>query len=355
VDKPDDRGDFRIYGIPPGDYIVAVSGIGGWVYYPAAVDPQKAEPVHVNAGEEFRLSPIIFRPPDQKRTIVRLKYTGVTIQNPPTVYYGGGALFSGTPPPPDQVHSVSLPQGQFDLFISGGSAFGQTHVDVGPTEFEQEVVLTRGVTTRVRIFREDASGTRSSSPGSDVGCGVQLQGAPAIFTCNTRSNTTFIGGGTAFGNTETPAIPPGDYRLSFSKLPVDAYVAAVEIGSHDVSDATFRIDGETQIDIVLGAGSVVTGNVLDSMGKKLSSAIVAIVPDNASAESWHLYRAGITDFKGAFELSGVAPGFYHVFAWPDLDGAAYRNAEFMKNYEGKGQAIKVDKASRVSIDVLALD
>jgi len=66
-------------------------------------------------------------------------------------------------------------------------------------------------------------------------------------------------------------------------------------------------------------------------------------------------RSGITDFKGAFELSGVAPGSYQVFAWPDLNGAAYRNAEFMKKYEGKGQAIKLEKASRVSIDLTALD
>jgi hypothetical protein len=55
------------------------------------------------------------------------------------------------------------------------------------------------------------------------------------------------------------------------------------------------------------------------------------------------YRFVTADIDGRFELRGIAPGAYHVFAWPDIEAGAYRNADFMKQYEDRGQALRINR------------
>jgi hypothetical protein len=76
-------------------------------------------------------------------------------------------------------------------------------------------------------------------------------------------------------------------------------------------------------------------------GAKLADAVVVLVPDPPLRSAGLRYRTAISDVNGKFELRGIAPGSYHLFAWTELEGAAYRNADFMKDFEGKGVPIKV--------------
>ena len=65
------------------------------------------------------------------------------------------------------------------------------------------------------------------------------------------------------------------------------------------------------------------------------------MPDDPLRDAKPLYRRANADQNGAFTIRTVIPGAYHVFAWTELDGAAYKNAEFMKKYDEQGTAIKV--------------
>jgi hypothetical protein len=51
----------------------------------------------------------------------------------------------------------------------------------------------------------------------------------------------------------------------------------------------------------------------------------------------------------------VQPGNYRLYAWNYLDGAAYRNAEFMKNYDERGSPLKIERAGIVNADVMVLN
>ena len=63
-----------------------------------------------------------------------------------------------------------------------------------------------------------------------------------------------------------------------------------------------------------------------------------------------LFRS-IADPNGRFEIHGIAPGSYKLFAWPELEGAAYRNADFMQEFEQRGKPVKIQKRDRVSTDL----
>ena len=61
------------------------------------------------------------------------------------------------------------------------------------------------------------------------------------------------------------------------------------------------------------------------------------------------------DDDGRFRLQGVAPGEYRLYAWSTLDGAAYRNAEFMRKYDDRGVRVHVEGSGILTADVAILD
>ena len=78
--------------------------------------------------------------------------------------------------------------------------------------------------------------------------------------------------------------------------------------------------------------------------------MVALIPD-AALQSKHLYRAVNADENGGFTIGGFVLGSYHLFAWSKLNGAAYKNAKFMKRHETSGQAVTLERNSHFTVDV----
>jgi hypothetical protein len=176
----------------------------------------------------------------------------------------------------------------------------------------------------------------------------------AVSGCVGRDNEYYFGLGTGAGSSATPSTPSDSYWLDLTQLPAGTHVREVTIGGKDVRKGPIRIDGDTDIDIVFSSSkAVVKGFVRDAAGEKLPDAIVALVPDGLLRNAADLYRNVITDVKGGFEIQGIAPGSYHLFAWPDLPGAAYRNAEFMKKYDDSGIPLTIEKETQITQDVTA--
>jgi hypothetical protein len=88
-------------------------------------------------------------------------------------------------------------------------------------------------------------------------------------------------------------------------------------------------------------------------GKSAPGAVIALVPDDRS--DTHLFRTARADQDAAFELLCVEPGNYHLYAWSYLDGAGYRNADFMKSYDVRGTLLRVEGAGTMTVDLKVLD
>ena len=139
-------------------------------------------------------------------------------------------------------------------------------------------------------------------------------------------------------------------------MPGGMFVRGTTISGQNVLRTSIPVERDLEMEVVLSmSGAVLDGSVRDSKGENLPDAVVALIPDNPLRAAGDLYRATVTDAKGNFELRGIAPGYYHVFAWRDLEGAAYLNQEFMKQFDERGTAIQVEKRSNLSVDVTILD
>ena len=55
-----------------------------------------------------------------------------------------------------------------------------------------------------------------------------------------------------------------------------------------------------------------------------------------------------------FEVRGITPGEYHAYAWTDAPATAFRNAEFMKVFEGKGTPVRLEQNGKITAELKVL-
>jgi len=344
--RTDDRGEYRLYGLQQGDYYVSFSGPGATsTYYPNASDETQAVPVQLKSGEELHLGTATLPPPD-KRLQVRLRLTkdgrpltsGVTVV---TIALKPNLIVS-TPMKQNEV-TFSAPPGLYDalldnnLGINSGVFYGRVQLDVRERDIDQEVAVTEAARVTSRIALEDSTGQRS--PAAGVRCRLILDPPDGRTSDCTRGQ-----------------VVPRSYRLDLTGMPPDSYVRSATAGGRDILKDGIQIEGDTELDIVIAApGGVVEGHATNAAGERISDAVVALVPDPPLRAAGLFYRSSISDINGKFQMRGVAPGAYRLFAWSELEGPAYRNAEFLKMFEERGAAVRVEKGTKVSLDVKALD
>jgi hypothetical protein len=148
----------------------------------------------------------------------------------------------------------------------------------------------------------------------------------------------------------------GLYQLEVTGMPADAYIESAEASGKDILAHGLQLDADTEIKVVIRTlGGKLDGIVKDAAGMALPEAAVALAPDEPLRGAGSFYRFVNSDIHGKYQLRGIAPGSYHLFAWKELDGAAYRNAEFMKPFEGRGMPVQMEHGGHLVMDLKSLD
>jgi hypothetical protein len=52
-----------------------------------------------------------------------------------------------------------------------------------------------------------------------------------------------------------------------------------------------------------------------------------------------------------FTLRGISPGEYKLYAWEEIEQGAYEDPEFLRPYEKKGKDVRVDEASKTTLEL----
>ncbi len=197
-------------------------------------------------------------------------------------------------------------------------------------------------------FKTEGVDPASQTPGAKTPPSVQLR------STDTSVNSGFAGSSEVNedGTFHLRSVLPGVVRVHLFNLPENTYVKAIIFGGQDVNgkdlDLSNSSGGEMQI-VVSPNGAEVTGAVRDADGKAVPSAVVQVCD-----KSGEVSKTANTDQNGAFDLKGLAPGEYRVFAWEDRGDGIVADPDFRKAFESKATVVKLSEKSHENIEPLMI-
>jgi len=145
-----------------------------------------------------------------------------------------------------------------------------------------------------------------------------------------------------------------DYRVSLRSPEPNAYIQSIQLGEVDVLNRGFHLEseptGELKIVIRNDSGAV-AGITAKPDGKPADPLNVVLVPDPARRSRQDLYRTATLNEKGQFEMSGLPPGDYSLFAWEHVTDGAWTDPEFLRLYEDQGTPVRITAGTTASAKV----
>jgi hypothetical protein len=161
------------------------------------------------------------------------------------------------------------------------------------------------------------------------------------------------------GSFEWKSVPPGNYFVQLAGEGAggsDWFLKSVLAGGREVDDAGVGASGGAVVlDIVASVnGGVAEGVVTDQKGEPVENAVIVAVPEARLRARIERFRKTVSDQSGRFTLHGIPPGEYTLFAWESVDGEAYYNPEFLKNYGQQGSALRVGEGERKSVQLTVI-
>jgi hypothetical protein len=235
------------------------------------------------------------------------------------------------------------PEGRFEL---RGVPLGAWRVSAS----NQEQISCSSETVSVQVGRSGADGvTLALRPHVQVSGVVRMEGDPGFVFKGVGVRAEALEGDHGDRANSKPdgsfalRMEPRAWSIAVTDAPPNAYIKSARAGETDVLDAGLNLAGggaPGRLEIMLSnAGARVDATVLDDAGQPAAAVRVVLVPEPRLRAHGRLFKAATTDFGGRVSLTGIAPGDYKLFAWEDVEEEAYRDPEYLRAYEDRGEKI----------------
>jgi len=391
--KANYRGEYRLFWMPAGDYVVGASRDvyatrGARTFYPGTPELTSATMITLKTGQNLEGIDFALR---QARMV---NVTGVVISSaPPPPPQNIPASVQLTPaqqaalaaPPPNIAMLGLLSRSTTIPAVSENPFVAQPTLDRNRAEFQ--FTAPAGSYDLAGVVPSGGFGTVALDVGDQDVRGVSLSIQPPV---NLQGTITVNGatpdlsrvrpglqpdnrlmaelmGFTGTGMTRsTPAadgtfilpVPVGTRaRISLGLLPPGLYIADVRQAGASVFDSGIEVTAEPRpVQVVVNAdGGTVKGLLQDSSGKPLTGATVVLVPPESRRRNRALYRTAGSDASGRFTMTSVPPGEYKLFAWSaGVASGSFYSATFLKRYEDRGRALTVAPSTTVEAEPLTV-
>jgi len=353
-----DRGEYRVFDLPPGEYYVVAQGdpasfatstLHLTTYYPGTADPISAERIDLKPDQEVRLTDIV-------RAVVqgaglRIHLPAVDLSSPRGRELYLEEAFSDVISRPGEDPSViflkGVPPGRFRAAVSWPTARGRAYGSID-TLVGANTILDVEMSPHF-LHEVNFEITKVQDAALQVTDVKSLILTPDILFSGLEATRVQV---TANAKVR---LKPGKYQASLQGSPAGVHILQILSKDGTLLPGPIEVAENSTFQVVLGeGGSIVSGIVRDKLGQPVADAVIALVPDAPLDSVDHLYRKTVSDVTGAFELADIVPGSYRIFAWQELQGAAYKNVDFLREYETQARSISITQQN-VKVDVSLSD
>ena len=387
----DDRGRFRFYGLPPGDYVIR--GLGGV----AAGDVQLTTEAELEAAARTvaqiaRSGPAPLATPLPAPPVPRVRYVGM--------YAPGSVDIEGA-----QRFRVGLGQeiADVDITVALARTGRVSGVSLGPGGEPLSNVMVSVVNTRSRSLysspgslRPDANGRfsmvlpegewafigRAADPSSAQGPMVLFAETPFTMAGDDLPNVslTFQRGSAVAGRVElagggslpagirlglvpvgavggSAALPaaesaqpdgtfafagvaPGRYRLTATGIP-NLTLRSAMLGDVDTLDGSFDVSPSQDVTgmrvVLTSQPTQLSGTLFDGLGRPAPEyAVIVFSTERAHWAASPRRMTGLVklDSRGSFRVTGLPPGTYYLSAVADADPSELADPAFLEQLAG---------------------
>jgi hypothetical protein len=380
-EETNDLGEFRVFGLAPGRYYISAE-VPGWnrivgdrefssseqssgekgyakLYYPSALDAANASSVYVKEGEEISSIDILMREVTVYRVRGKVQYllphqgTGDTEL---VIAHRGQT----TDWEPMAAQVVSKADGSFEIpeLAPGEYTVTAFFFDQGKYFSTQEDVNVVNADVNGLAL---AIGTGVDIPGQLLWEGKpSLEGGqrPSIYLAPEQSTVAVRGGGEAHVEEKNQftlkEVPQGTFQISVNGISKDCYIKEVQFGENALPDHVLHtkrsVSGDLRITIS-SKGAQLKGIVTTDESLPVAGVWVVAVPEESKRSLRYLYKAVTTDQYGRYELRGLAPGKYLLFAWDGVERGEWEDPEFLKSNAAKAVTVEVSDSDTKSADL----
>jgi hypothetical protein len=407
----DDRGDFRLFWLPTGDYVIAAvpksPGVSpnpqdnmARTFVPGTVDATSAMVIRVKAGDQIEGLNV------DVRAANAVKISGRVVNSIPggdgpvsTQFYlvprDMNRYVDSTPhfypnsaidKSKGQFEIRNVDPGSYELIAripdgTGRMVPGRTIIEVGTGDVQGVTInIHSGVPVKVRIVNQggsllsDGVTLRPLIRAKEIyaapfdGSGDPIRVTDENLSSLVNANIISVGGPSisvpagpttdATGVTTIPSVAEARYTFRVNGLPTGAYISDIRTGDSSIFDSGLIVgsDPPNEVQIIVSlTDTTVEGTVLTSTQTPAAFAKVVIVPEQARRENTSLYRTASANATGQFTVHGVVPGRYKLFAWDDAPlNYAWQNAEFIARVEQRGVEVTVLPSGVANLRVLSI-
>jgi hypothetical protein len=344
-----DLGEYRIYGLSPGRYYLgaAYRSVTGYaaIYYPASEEVGRALPIEVRPGLET--AGLNLTMPETHSIQIR-----GTVQAPASLPTEGLMIVAAPCDAGPLNRATTIVKGRdgafllrdltpgcyllaADSFNSGARFSARLPIKLAEANIEDiHLTLVPPVQLSGNIRTEDAADLKLTQ----VVVNVEARASRVTSAGSPAENGSFL----------MRNVVPETYNLSVA-LPDGYYLKSAKVGETDVLQAGLDLSrgaaGQLELEIS-GAGGSIEGSVMDDQDRPLAGAHVALVPD---ARAPLRSKSTVTDEHGRFQLRGIAPGDYRMYAAPDLDMSALQDPEYARRMVGQGRRVSVQQHGKENV------